>query len=143
MGGYWKQLADAGLIGQRKLKNLQTNPDTISKFAMHGFIRRQLVETSQVIKLVANILGDKYRNDDTKIIEITARMNHQMRDEFGFIKNREINDYHHAFDAYLTAFWVTISIIVTLNCGLTLSMVTLKSSVKTRLRCVTLTSCMI
>ncbi len=104
MGGYWKQLADAGLIGQRKLKNLQTNPDTISKFAMHGFIRRQLVETSQVIKLVANILGDKYRNDDTKIIEITARMNHQMRDEFGFIKNREINDYHHAFDAYLTAF---------------------------------------
>lgn len=104
MAHFWKQLAEAGLINKRKLKNLQTNPDTISKFAMHGFIRRQLVETSQVIKLVANILGDKYRNDDTKIIEITARMNHQMRDEFAFIKNREINDYHHAFDAYLTAF---------------------------------------
>lgn len=104
MGHFWKQLAEAGLINKHKLKNLQTNPDTISKFAMHGFIRRQLVETSQVIKLVANILGDKYRNDDTKIIEITARMNHQMRDEFGFIKNREINDYHHAFDAYLTVF---------------------------------------
>lgn len=104
MAHFWKQLAEAGLINKRKLKNLQTNPDTISKFAMHGFIRRQLVETSQVIKLVANILGDKYRNDDTKIIEITARMTHQMRDEFGFIKNREINDYHHAFDAYLTAF---------------------------------------
>ncbi|WP_225424010.1 type II CRISPR RNA-guided endonuclease Cas9 [Lentilactobacillus buchneri] len=104
MGHFWKQLAEAGLISKRKLKNLQTDPDTISKYAMHGFIRRQLVETSQVIKLVANILGDKYRNDDTKIIEITARMNHQMRDEFGFIKNREINDYHHAFDAYLTAF---------------------------------------
>ena len=104
MGHFWKQLAEAGLISKRKLKNLQTDPDTISKYAMHGFIRRQLVETSQVIKLVANILGDKYRNDDTKIIEITARMNHQMRDEFGFIKNREINDYHHAFNAYLTAF---------------------------------------
>ncbi|MFT8869021.1 type II CRISPR RNA-guided endonuclease Cas9 [Liquorilactobacillus nagelii] len=100
----WEQLAENQLISNRKWKNLQTDPDTISKYTMHGFIRRQLVETSQVIKLVANILGDKYRNVDTQIIEITAKMNHQMRDEFGFIKNREINDYHHAFDAYLTAF---------------------------------------
>ncbi|WP_281165464.1 type II CRISPR RNA-guided endonuclease Cas9 [Liquorilactobacillus sicerae] len=104
MRSFWDQLAENQLISKRKLKNLQTDPDTINKYTMHGFIHRQLVETSQVIKLVANILGEKYRNVNTKIIEIPAKMNHQMRDEFGFIKNREINDYHHAFDAYLTAF---------------------------------------
>lgn len=31
-------------------------------------------------------------------------MNHQMRENFKLIKNREVNDYHHAVDAYLTAF---------------------------------------
>ncbi|MFT8400449.1 MAG: type II CRISPR RNA-guided endonuclease Cas9 [Lentilactobacillus diolivorans] len=104
MGGFWKELADHRLISKRKLKHLLTDPDTIDKYTMRGFIRRQLVETSQVIKLVAQILGDKYQNDDTRIIEVTAKMNHQMRENFKLIKNREVNDYHHAVDAYLTAF---------------------------------------
>lgn len=100
----WKSLANHGLISERKLNNLLTDPDKMKEGAMKGFIHRQLVETRQVIKLTANILGDKYKNNDTKIIEIPAKLNSQMRKDFGLIKNREINDYHHAVDAYLTAF---------------------------------------
>lgn len=100
----WKSLANHGLISERKLNNLLTDPDKMKEGAMKGFIHRQLVETRQVIKLTANILGDKYKNNDTKIIEIPAKLNSQMRKDFGLIKNREINDYHHAVDAYLTVF---------------------------------------
>lgn len=104
MGYFWKQLAENHLISKRKLNNLTTDPDKIGKFTAQGFIHRQLVETSQVIRLVANILGNEYGHDGTTIIEVTAKMNHQMRKDFDLIKIRDVNDYHHAMDAYLTAY---------------------------------------
>lgn len=100
----WEQLFDNHLISRQKLNNLRTDPDKMSPHTKHGFIHRQLVETGQVIKLVAQILSDKYQNSDTKIIEVPAKMNSQMRKNFKLIKNRDVNDYHHAVDAYLTAF---------------------------------------
>ncbi|MHA8263633.1 type II CRISPR RNA-guided endonuclease Cas9 [Lactobacillaceae bacterium Melli_B3] len=102
MGSFWRQLQADGLISKAKLRNLTMDPSSVDKYAMKGFINRQLVETSQVIKLVATILGNEYH--DSKIIEVTAKMNHQIREQSKFIKNRFINDYHHAFDAYLTVF---------------------------------------
>ncbi|MCK8607145.1 type II CRISPR RNA-guided endonuclease Cas9 [Apilactobacillus ozensis] len=98
----WHKLAKMGLIPKRKLTNLCTTLDNVNKYARRGFIQRQLVETSQVIKLVANILGDRY-NGDTKIIEVKAKMNSEMRNNFRLYKVRAVNDYHHALDAYLTA----------------------------------------
>lgn len=80
-----------------------TDPDSIGKYTMQGFVRRQLVETSQVIKLTANILGAIY-GENTDIVEIPAKLTHQMREKFNLYKVREVNDYHHAFDAYLTTF---------------------------------------
>ncbi|WP_268912511.1 type II CRISPR RNA-guided endonuclease Cas9 [Lentilactobacillus sp. SPB1-3] len=103
MGVFWRQLADAGLISKRKLKNLFTDPDSIDKYTAHGFINRQLVETSQVIKLSANILGNMYQEKGTEIIEIRAKQNTEFRKQFNLIKVREVNDYHHAMDGYLTA----------------------------------------
>ncbi|KRN93227.1 crispr-associated protein, csn1 family [Pediococcus stilesii] len=103
MGNFWRQLADEGLITKRKYKNLTTDPATIDKYTIQGFIRRQLVETSQVIKLTANILGGLYP-EETEILEIPAKLNHQFRDMFDLVKVREVNDYHHAFDAYITVF---------------------------------------
>ncbi|GLB47436.1 hypothetical protein WR164_14150 [Philodulcilactobacillus myokoensis] len=100
----WQSMERQGLISKRKLKNLQLRVDKINKYVKNGFVHRQLVETSQVIKLVANILKSHYQSDDTKIIEIKAKMNSEMRDTFDLYKSREENDYHHALDAYLTTF---------------------------------------
>ncbi|MGY1576189.1 type II CRISPR RNA-guided endonuclease Cas9 [Pediococcus pentosaceus] len=60
MKSFWMRLQAHGLISKRKLNNLMTDPDSIGKYTMQGFVRRQLVETSQVIKLTANILGAIY-----------------------------------------------------------------------------------
>lgn len=101
---FWKDLCDKGFITRRKFNNLTTDPDNVDKFKMRGFVNRQLVETRQIIKLVANVLNDKYQNEDVDIIEVRAELTHDMRKHFKFYKNRNVNDYHHAFDAYLTAF---------------------------------------
>lgn len=102
MGDFWRKLRKQGLITEKKYKNLLTRTDSIDKYTKQSFIKRQLVETSQVVKMVANILQDKYSN--TKIIEVRARLNSDLRKEYELIKNREVNDYHHAIDGYLTIF---------------------------------------
>lgn len=102
MSDFWRKLRKQGLITEQKYKNLLTKSDSIDKYAKKGFIKRQLVETSQVVKLVANILQDKY--SDTKIIEVRAKLNSNLREEYKLIKNRAVNDYHHAIDGYLTTF---------------------------------------
>ncbi len=103
MNGYWHQLLDAGLITKLKYKHLTTNPHSLHKYEKQGFVHRQLVETRQVIKLAANILSEIY-GEDTKIIETRAQNTRQLRDIYHLYKVREVNDYHHAVDAYLTAF---------------------------------------
>jgi CRISPR-associated endonuclease Csn1 len=100
---FWRDLQEAGLITKFKYKNLTTDPETIDKYTKQGFIKRQLVETSQVVKLSANILGSLYQ-EDTEILEVRAKLTHQMREMFDLVKIRDLNDYHHGFDAYLTVF---------------------------------------
>lgn len=102
MGNFWRKLYEQGLITKQKYNNLLTKTDSINKYVKQGFIKRQLVETSQVVKLVANTLKKQY--SDTKIIEVRARLNSDLRKEYELIKNREVNDYHHAIDGYLTTF---------------------------------------
>ena len=102
MGDFWRKLRKQGLITEKKYKNLLTRTDSIDKYTKQSFIKRQLVETSQVVKMAANILQHKYSN--TKIIEVRARLNSDLRKEYELIKNREVNDYHHAIDGYLTIF---------------------------------------
>lgn len=102
MSDFWRKLHKQGLITKQKYKNLLTRTDSIDKYTKQSFIKRQLVETSQVVKLAANILQDKY--SDTKIIEVRAKLNSNLREEYKLIKNRAVNDYHHAIDGYLTTF---------------------------------------
>ncbi|AMV60342.1 CRISPR-associated protein, Csn1 family [Pediococcus damnosus] len=99
----WGRMKDQGLISKGKYRNLTMNPENISAHTENGFINRQLVETRQVIKLAVNILADEY-GDSTQIISVKADLSHQMREDFELLKNRDVNDYHHAFDAYLAAF---------------------------------------
>lgn len=98
---FWKKLNENGLISKTKFNNLTIDPQNINKYTMEGFVKRQLVETSQVVKLVSIILNEKYQNEDTKIIEIKAKLTHEFREKFNFIKLRNLNDFHHVFDAYI------------------------------------------
>lgn len=97
MAGYWRALHDAGLIGDKKFKNLMRS--SINDDAMRGFIARQLVETSQMVKFAQSLLSVKY--PDTKVVPVKANMSHNLRDAAGFVKCREANDFHHAHDAFL------------------------------------------
>ena len=97
----WEKWKDQGLITKTKYNNLIIDPDKINKYESSGFIHRQLVETSQIIKLASTILQSKY--PDTEIIVVKARYNHYLRKHLNLYKSREVNDYHHAIDAYLSA----------------------------------------
>lgn len=96
---YWTALHDAKLIGDKKYNNLLR--PSISEAKIKGFIARQLVETSQIVKTTRQILSEKY--PETAIRSIKASLSSQLRDVCGFVKCREINDYHHAHDAYIAS----------------------------------------
>ncbi len=97
MKGYWDALHEAGLIGDKKYRNLLR--DKVSEKQLKGFIARQLVETSQIVKTIQLFLQDKY--PDTDVLPIKAALSHDLREQAGFVKCREANDYHHAHDALL------------------------------------------
>ena len=99
MGKYWHDLHEAGLIGDKKFNNLMRSH--ISEGAMKGFVARQLVETSQMVKLAQSLLEVRYAEEDTKIVPVKASMSHNLREAAGFVKCREANDFHHAHDAFL------------------------------------------
>ena len=97
MRPYWDALKQAGLIGEKKYRNLLRS--SIGEKQMKGFIARQLVETSQIVKTVQTILRDRYAN--TNVMPVKASLSSELRDRAGLVKCREANDFHHAHDAFL------------------------------------------
>lgn len=118
MKDYWKHLYDIKLITEEKYKRLiRTTPFTESE--KNTFINRQIVETRQSTKAVAELLKKKYPK--TEIVYVKAGLVSDFRHEYGsikskafdlslsnaekkeleLIKSRTINDMHHAYDAYL------------------------------------------
>lgn len=97
MRPYWDALRQAGLIGEKKYKNLLRS--SIGEKQMKGFIARQLVETSQIVKTVQTILRDRYAS--TNVMPVKASLSSELRDRAGLVKCREANDFHHAHDAFL------------------------------------------
>lgn len=110
---FWQQLLDSKLISERKLNNLtKAERGGLDERDKVGFIKRQLVETRQITKHVAQILDARYntkvnekdkKNRTVKIITLKSNLVSNFRKEFRLYKVREINDYHHAHDAYLNA----------------------------------------
>ena len=96
---WWSHLKSIGLISNKKYFNL-IKKEFNSK-DIEGFINRQIVETRQITKHVANILANLYEN--SKVIYLKANLSHNYREKFELYKFRDINDYHHAHDAYLAA----------------------------------------
>lgn len=94
----WESLRHKNLISQEKYDRLVRQTD-LGNDELAGFIMRQLVETSQSSKAVANALGTYF--NDSEIVYVKSGHVADFRHDNGFIKVREINDHHHAKDAYL------------------------------------------
>ena len=96
---WWEHLKNNKLMSAKKFYNLTR--DTYKEEDINGFINRQLVETRQITKHVANILKNLHK--DTNIIYLKADLSRNYREKYDLFKFRDINDYHHAHDAYLAA----------------------------------------
>lgn len=122
MRGFWTMLKEKGLITPEKYHRL-TRGNPFDEQELSGFIARQLVETRQSSKIVAQLLG-QYFGEDTEVVYVKAGNVSQFRQDQRltpdgqpiqagackgkaypqdplFVKCREVNDFHHAKDAYL------------------------------------------
>lgn len=95
---HWQYLCRAGFISEKKYERLIRTTELTAE-ELSGFIARQLVETSQATKAVTGLLERIYTN--TEICFVKAETVSQFRHQHNFIKIRELNNYHHAKDAYL------------------------------------------
>jgi CRISPR-associated endonuclease Csn1 len=98
MRAFWNMLADKELISKEKLFRLSRHTG-FSPEELSGFINRQLVETRQSTKAVAVLLKQLFPNSE--IVYVKAGLVSEFRQAFDLIKCRDINDLHHAKDAYL------------------------------------------
>ncbi|MGX7014598.1 type II CRISPR RNA-guided endonuclease Cas9 [Vagococcus silagei] len=108
---FWQTLKDSGLISERKFMNLTKGEHGgLTEADREGFIKRQLVETRQITKHVAQILDQRFNpekdeNDqvirNVDILSLKSALTSQFRKDFKLYKVRDVNDYHHAHDAYL------------------------------------------
>lgn len=95
----WKKYRDCGLISQEKYNRLVRNTPFSDDEKMN-FINRQLVETRQSTKALAELLKGIFPT--AKIIYVKAGLSADFWKEYGIKKSRQINDLHHAKDAYLS-----------------------------------------
>jgi len=96
---WWKSLLENGLISQTKYYRLIKRKMFETDYEREKFVQRQLVETRQITKYVTNLLKNEY--DTSEIYAIRADLTHGFRDKYKIYKNRNINNYHHAHDAYI------------------------------------------
>ena len=99
MFGFWRMLLDRGFISKKKFDRL-TRVNDFTDEELAGFISRQLVETRQATKAVADLLKEIY--PDIEIVYVKAGLTSEFRArELSMLKSRLANDLHHAKDAYL------------------------------------------
>ncbi len=99
MRPFWKQLYENNFISKKKFDRLNRR-DEFTTDELAGFINRQLVETRQSSKAVAELLDRMYM--DTEIVYVKAALVSNFRKTpLNMLKSRRINDFHHAKDAYL------------------------------------------
>lgn len=98
MRPFWHMLLEKELISKEKYNRL-SRTTSLSDAEKAAFIGRQLVETRQSTKACAELLSKAY--PQTRIVYTKAGNASRFRQYSGFIKVRDMNDYHHAKDAYL------------------------------------------
>lgn len=87
-------------LSEEKYRRL-TRPETdlLTDEERAGFVNRQLVMTNQAVKAVADVL--KEIDPNAKVVYSKASNVSGFRKLFDLTKSRDVNDFHHAHDAYL------------------------------------------
>lgn len=99
MQSFWKILLEKGFISKKKYDRLMKKGD-FTEEELSGFISRQLVETRQSTKILADTFKLIYENSE--LVYVKANLVSDFRhDTLKMLKSRRVNDYHHAKDAYL------------------------------------------
>lgn len=98
MKNFWIMLHKNGLVSDKKFERL-TRPTPFSDNELADFISRQLVETRQSTKAVTVLLKEMF--PETDIVYVKAGIVSEFRHQYDMVKCREVNDLHHAKDAYL------------------------------------------
>ena len=96
---WWNYLRQKGFMGEKKFKNLTRS--VVSEEDKQKFIARQLVETGQMVQCVTELFKRYY--PDVHVSGIKAGLPSELREQYGLYKIRELNDMHHAYDAFLAA----------------------------------------
>lgn len=94
----WHLLRMKNLISEEKYRRL-TGTKAFTEEQKADFIARQLVETGQATKGVADLL--KQALPQTEIVYAKAGNVSDFRKKYNLLKSRAVNDFHHANDAYL------------------------------------------
>lgn len=98
MHSFWAVLLQKGFISQKKYDRL-VRGNELTDDELSDFVARQLVETRQSTKMVADLL--KQLLPDTDIVYVKANLVSEFRQNYDMLKCREVNDLHHGKDAYL------------------------------------------
>lgn len=97
MEGLWRQLKDKKLISEEKFYRL-TRSTPLTEKECGDFINAQLVATSQSAKAAIQLL--KRMLPESEIVYSKAGNVNEFKKRLEFVKIRELNDLHHAKDAY-------------------------------------------
>lgn len=119
MKGFWDILRDEGFLNDEKYRRL-TRTEEFSDNELADFVNRQLVETRQATKTVAELIKNSLfdrEGKSSRVVYVKARNVSEFRHSFSMkydretgkskvihpelVKCRIINDFHHANDAYL------------------------------------------
>lgn len=99
MENTWKVMKEYKLISQEKFNRL-TRVEPLSDDELNDFVSRQLNVVNYANKRLKEIIEILY-GESTKVVFSKAQYPHELRNEYGIYKIRELNDAHHAVDAYL------------------------------------------
>ncbi len=110
MRDIWAVWLDKKLISKEKYKRL-TRSTPLTEAELSDFINRQLVETRQSTKAVSTLLKRMYPDSEIvyskagNVAAFKEKVNNDYKKhdkpELSIVKIRELNDLHHAKDAYL------------------------------------------
>lgn len=98
MKNYWFFLRENGFVSKEKYNRLTRTSDFTDE-ELGDFVARQLVTTRQSTKEVAKLFEKLF--EGTEVVYSKAGLVSEFREKFDIIKVREVNDAHHAQDAYL------------------------------------------
>lgn len=99
---FWNQLRSMHLLSGAKLSNLFAEPSQMGRHARESYARHNLTSTSQIIKLAAQLLTERYRKYHTKVITVRNEMVTQLEQKYGIYYHTHVNEFKNGQTAYVT-----------------------------------------